>query len=265
MWSIAWNANPSATAFARRARVATPGIFASFRTGVVPVEMIGSGVAVHVLAHREPVEAEDVAQLARYLDNDEHARRFCFQGDRNAFVLAHAFLRRVLSRYARVAPESWLFVRGPWGKPRIAPQFETSLSFNLSHTKGCIVCAVTSGREVGIDVERVDSTVDLMALAERFFAPVEVASMAALPGEQQSRRFYQLWTLKEAYLKARGLGLSLPVDRIAFTVGAGKPTLATDAGLDDSDWQFDQFAPTEEHLIAVAVPGREIPVWTVRS
>jgi len=225
--------------------------------------MIGSGVAVHVLAHREPVEAEDVAHLAQCLDSDENARHFYFQRDRNAFVLAHAFLRQVLSRYAPVAPESWHFARGPWGKPRVAPAFGTELSFNLSHTKGCIACAVTCGREVGIDVERLDPTGELADLARRFFAPVEVASLTALPDAQQSRRFYELWTLKEAYLKARGLGLSLPVDRIAFTVGAGKPTMATAAGLDDAEWQFEQFAPTGEHLVAVAVPGREISVWKV--
>jgi len=249
--------------------------------------MPDEGVAIHLLPHREPVEAADVAGLAVLLDEVELARRFHFDRDRHAFVLAHAFLRRILSRYEPVAPESWRFQRGPWGKPEIAGQTPRRLCFNLSHTRGCIVCAVTRGRDVGIDVERMDAIADELSLAARCFSPPDVVMLEALRGAVRTRRFYELWTLREAYVKARGQGLSMPLDRIAFTFemdgdrgDEGSPRMAPIAtgqlrpvgqtvrcawvgaappAPDDetSDWRFERFVPTTEHQVALAVRGRD--------
>jgi 4'-phosphopantetheinyl transferase len=247
------------------------------------VELSEKEVAVHLLPHREPVEEADITGLAHLLDEDERSRRFHFERDRHAFVLAHAFLRRILSCYRPVLPASWRFQRGTWGKPEIAGQPERPLQFSLSHTKGCIACAVTRGQEVGIDVERTGTVPDELAFATRFFSPPDAAMLASLHGEVRTRRFYELWTLREAYAKARGLGLSMPLDRVAFTfddptapriapLGTGQcppvegtvhcAWLGANPGPDDetSDWRFERFLPTTQHQVALAVRGRAMAV-----
>lgn len=222
---------------------------------------------MHFLAHREPVPAGEVGSLTSLLEPDERSRaeRFQFERDRNAFVLAHALLRRVLSRYERVQPDSWRFTAGPWGKPEIAGPIKTSLRFNLSHTRGFVACAVTRHRDVGVDVERLDPISDMLTLAARFFSPPEVASLRVLRNSEQVRRFYQLWTLKEAYVKACGLGLSLPVDWITFTIDGDQVTASLDARLDDdvSAWRFARFSPTSRHHVAMAVRSPSVAVWTM--
>jgi 4'-phosphopantetheinyl transferase len=217
---------------------------------VCPIER---GIAVHLLVHREPVEATTVAHLVGLLGPDESSRRFYFERDRNAHLLAHAWLRQTLSRYGSVAPEDWCFSSGAWGKPQVANRSERSLCFNLSHTKGCIACVVSRGREVGIDVERFDAVEDPLPLAERCFSAEETAMLGRLQGEQRQRRFCELWTLKEAYLKARGLGLS------SLTTLATPSALAPDR---TSGWQIEQLMPTSQHHVAIVASGRDLPVWT---
>ena len=235
----------------------------------VPMDTLEAGVAVHCFAHREPVAAAEAGRLTSLLGPDERSRgeRFHLERARNAFVLAHAFMRLILSRYERVRPDSWRFACGAWGKPQISGPIETSLRFNLSHTRGLVACAVTRDREVGVDVERLEPITEMSMLADRFFSPSEVASLRALRGAEQVRRFYQLWTLKEAYVKARGLGLSLPVNQIAFTVDGDRTTVNLNTVLDDdaSSWLFARFSPTSRHQVAVAVRDPTVAVWTVHE
>ena len=143
------------------------------------------------------------------LSAEERARadRFVFAPDRQAFVLAHGALRDVLGRYLRTAPESLEFTAGPQGKPRVVQTF-TDLRFNLSHSDGLALIAVTRGREVGVDVERVVDDILFEEIARAYFDPEEVWDLRTAPPHERVTRFFEVWTRKEAGLKASGLGLA---------------------------------------------------------
>jgi 4'-phosphopantetheinyl transferase len=215
--------------------------------------------------------AEALARLEAYrllLTTDEHARmaRFVFEHDRDAFLLTRALVRTTLSRYAGVAPADWRFIANVHGRPEILdrPAAVPDLRFNLSHTDGLIACAVTIGREVGVDVEHTSRHLT-HDIAGRFFAPAEVTDLRSVPADQQPRTFFDYWTLKEAYIKARGFGLALPLADFAFKLDPPhSPAISFEPALDDDPrtWQFVQDWPTECHRLALAVrrEGNDLPV-----
>lgn len=212
------------------------------------------------------------------LSAEERARaaRFHFDRDRREYVCAHRLLRRELGRRLGVAPGALRFALGPHGRPELAGAHAGALRFNLSHTRGLVALAVCEGDwELGVDVEdhtRVGATV---ALAERYFAPSEAAALRALPEEAQRARFFALWTLKEAYIKARGLGLAMPLDQFAFDLDAAHAVVGfwVDPIAEDlaARWHFWRAAPTPAHALAVAAgaPRRgndraEVPQYRLR-
>ncbi len=167
----------------------------------------------------------------------ERLSRLRFERDRQMFMAARALVRTVLSEYAPVAPECWQFSADPGGKPRVVGSV---LEFGLSHTPGLVACVVSQHR-VGVDVERIEPHSDLEALARRAFSPAEVAELLALEAEQRPVHFFQLWTRKESFLKARGLGLS-----------------AAGASTDDrsQDWSFVSLRGSAVHAIGIAAETR---------
>lgn len=190
-------------------------------------------------------------------DELERAGRFHFDRDRDCFVLGRALTRLQLSRWLGGDPRAWRFVTNLHGRPELAGSAGRTLplGFNVSHTRGLVACAVADTRDVGVDVERVDRHLT-HDVAERFFAPREVADLRARPSAEQARVFFDYWTLKEAYIKARGLGLALPLAHFAFTLSAeGPPTIAFDPEIADAPdtWQFFQAWPTPTHRLALAV------------
>lgn len=212
-----------------------------------------------------------LARLDAYrtlLSADEHERmaRFVFERDRRAFLLTRALVRTTLSRYVPVAPADWRFIANVHGRPEILdrPAGVADLRFNISHTEGLIACAVTVGREVGVDVEHVGRTL-LHDVAGRHFAPREVSDLRALPVSEQDRVFFDYWTLKEAYIKARGFGLALPLGDFAFKLNPPHaPEITFEPTLEDDParWQFLQDWPTPMHRLALAVrrDGSDLPV-----
>jgi 4'-phosphopantetheinyl transferase len=189
---------------------------------------------------------------------EERARyeRFRVERGRWEHLTARALVRTVLSRYADVAPEAWRFRAEEHGRPRIeAPAVEPPLCFNLSHTRGLVVCLVARGREVGVDVEPLDRQVRPLAIADRFFAPEEVARLRGAAPPAAHERFLLYWTLKESYIKARGLGLRIPLRAFWFDVEREPPAIHIDPSLGDraERWQFALLRPTAEHLVAVAI------------
>lgn len=148
----------------------------------------------------------------------ERMARFRFDGLRHQYGLAHGLVRQALSRVRPgVAPRDWRFVEGANGKPAVAPSLPR-VAFNLSHTRGLIALAVSRGlaqAPLGVDVEDAGRDIEL-SVAERFFAPEEVAALRALPAGEQRRRFFTLWSLKESFIKATGLGMSLPLAGFSF-------------------------------------------------
>jgi 4'-phosphopantetheinyl transferase len=219
------------------------------------------------------------ARCLGLLDETERARhaRFLVDGPRRTFALAHGMLREVLSRHAGVDPRAWRWRENAYGRPEIAAPGTAQtagLRFNLSHTVGMVAVLVTRGRDAGVDTEHLHRAVHDDGIAERFFAPEEVRALRAVPAGDRRRRFFDLWTLKEAYLKARGMGLAIPLHAFAYrlppwvgALGPGDITLHTEDSLGDdpSSWRFMQWTPEEGYLVSAAVrclSGDE-PRWTL--
>jgi len=180
--------------------------------------------------------------------------RFRFERDRRIQLATRALVRTILSKYEDVPPAAWRFETGEKGRPEIAHP-PSSLRFNLSNTHGLVVCAVVREVDVGVDVEPLDRRWS-MRIAERYFSPAEVAALRTLPEEARARRFLDLWTLKESYIKARGLGLALPLDRFTFVLEAGRPPrveIAPELGDRGESWQFARLEPTPRHVLALCV------------
>ena len=171
-------------------------------------------------------------------------------------LLSRALVRCVLSRYADVSPEAWRFRENRFGRPEIVPRHGVPpLRFNVSHSYGVVTAAFTLGHDVGIDVESLSRSLSVDAVS-KFLSTAEHEQIAALTGVAQSDALLRIWTLKEAYAKARGMGFSLPFDRFSFAVNARrKPSLACDSEIDENpgSWQFEQFDITPSHVAAVAV------------
>ena len=204
------------------------------------------------------------ARLAAVMTPDERARqqRFIRPADRHLQLLARALVRVLFSAYTGVPPADWRFVAGPYGKPAlVGPAVGLPLAFNLSHTPGLVAAAFTAGAEVGVDVERLARRTATMDVARRFFARAEVAWLERAPEAEREETFFAFWTLKEAYLKARGLGLSVPLGAFAFDLSAALPCVSFEPPIDDRPhrWQFDRHAPGPLHRLAVAVERRGGP------
>jgi len=217
-----------------------------------------------VRIHYRAVDASDAAAEAsarRVLSSDEQERaaRFVFARDRAAYVAAHALLRNALSAYEDVSPDAWTFAQNGRDKPALAARHAgAGLTFNLAHTEGLVACAIGRGLDVGIDVERLREDVPALELASRFFSPAEVAGLAAGAGSARARRFIELWTLKESYVKAIGQGLSHPLDGFGFALsGSSGLRFEAPAGVDAGHWQFVLYAPSARHRLALAVRSGE--------
>jgi|HubBroStandDraft_4_1064222.scaffolds.fasta_scaffold408905_1 4'-phosphopantetheinyl transferase len=208
-----------------------------------------------------PDEITDAALLAAYerlLSPEEHARRarYRFEPSRREYLLTRALVRATLSRYAPVAPAAWAFRANTYGRPEIALPGHAWLRFNLSNTYGLIACAVARDRDVGVDVEDTERSGETVEIAHHFFSPREAAALRALPAPLQRPRFFDYWTLKEAYIKARGMGLAIPLDQFSFLLDEAPPIrVAFDARLADdaTAWQFEALAISSRHKAAVAV------------
>ena len=169
----------------------------------------------------------------------------------------------VLSRYQDVAPGDWTFVADSHGRPEVALRHAPAagLSFNVSHTPGLVVLGVGCGRPLGVDTEHVRSRQAPLGVAERFFAAAEAAALRALPEADRSRRFFEYWTLKEAYAKARSLGLSLPLRDFAVQfIGDRAVALSVDGEVAGaaSPWQLWRFR-SPRTISSPSVPGEPDP------
>ena len=170
------------------------------------------GIARVRVAH--PVPA---AQVLHLLDAGERGRltRFRFERDANSFASAHALARLALSEAKQhILPSAWSFRTAEFGKPELA--FPSELRFNLSHTRGLVAAATLVGAEVGVDVEAIGTRDVAEELRERVLSPRESQALDALAHDRQAERFFSIWSLKESYIKARGLGLRLPLKEISF-------------------------------------------------
>jgi 4'-phosphopantetheinyl transferase len=216
------------------------------------------GDDLHVwLVDPDAVDDAELAGCRALLCPTERARHagFVVERARRQFVIARAALRTALSRYLDLPPTTWRFTTGAHGRPELACVGARPLTFNVSHTDGLIAIAVAREGELGVDVEDHTRPTRAVELADQLFAPAEQARVRAAAPDRRRDAFYGCWTLKEAYLKARGLGLTVPADQCAFDVDAqGAVTAHLAPALDDraADWQLAQLRPTPRHLLALA-------------
>ena len=199
------------------------------------------------------------------LSSDERARaaRFHHMSDRWEFVLGRLMARSLLAARTGVAAGDFQFVENPHGRPEIAgPALDSPLRFNLSHSGGIVACVLGETKQIGVDVERLDrQPIDARVIA-RYCSDTEQASLAGMEDTLRHERFLALWTLKEAYVKARGTGLTLPLRGISFAMGDDGPEDVSFNGLDEeSRWMFAHTRLEPRHLLAVAAerePGEEM-------
>jgi len=176
--------------------------------------------------------------LYRLLASDERNRasRFHFAKHRNAFIVRRAFLRLLLSRYTLMPAPNIRFTYGSRGKPSLSSDCQadspaTPLHFNLSHSGDLALYALAAGSELGVDVEELRAIGEARQIAKNFFSAVECAELAAVPSEQQSQAFLHCWTRKEAFLKALGDGLSIPLNLFEVSLTPALPATLGVSGL----------------------------------
>jgi 4'-phosphopantetheinyl transferase len=212
-------------------------------------------------------ESDDLALDATYrslLTHEELAQeaRYHFPRDRRRHLLTRILVRTVLSRYASVPAQAWRFETGKFGRPSIAGPItdETDgLDFNLSHTDGLIVLGIARQTLLGIDVENACRPI-VPAVIGVAFAPAEEGALQQLPIALQQQQFFDLWTLKESYIKARGMGLQIPLDRVLFTLTDTSIDLALDASLgdDQSNWRLWQLRTDDRHVVSVCAAHADL-------
>jgi 4'-phosphopantetheinyl transferase len=220
---------------------------------------------VHVWRIALEVGNPILTRLREILADDERRRadRFHFEKDRRHFTAARGAMRILLAGYLAHRPEEVRFAYSNYGKPRLAD--ESKLRFNLTHSHGLALLAVTRGREIGVDVERLrEMEREGEPLAERFFSPREAAVLRSLPTRLRREAFFRCWTSKEAYIKAHGMGLSLPLDQFDVSLHPDEPAALLATQHDPREvqrWSLRSLFPGEGYVAAVAVEGHVWRLW----
>lgn len=215
------------------------------------------------------VPADERAALAAVLSPEERARAARFHSPEHGarFIVAHARLRQLLAPLLDIAPPDIEFIAGEHGKPALAGAAAGSdLQFNLSHSGALGLVGWAQGREIGVDVEIWRAMNDEAALVRRYFSPAEIAAYEALPPAQRTEGFFNCWTRKEAYIKAVGRGLGLPLDSFDVSIGSGADAcLLRPSGLCDDSLQWSLAAPTLAPQVSMAVVLQAVDVRATRA
>ncbi len=214
-----------------------------------------------------PASTRWAQRHADVLDSEEAERwkRYRTSQSRDLFLVAHIATRFVLSNYGPTTPAGWAFERGENGRPELVGG-PAGLRFNISHTEGMVAMLVHGGDDAGVDVESPWRATDIASVSRRVFTEGERTAMLALPAEHQAERFYQLWTLKESFIKAKGKGFAMPLSKFAFTISEdGSIGFTCDESLDPdaTKWSYSTTWAESGHVVSVcanAPDGRvELP------
>jgi len=206
----------------------------------------------------------DESRWQKVLSSDEtiRASRFHFPRDRQRFVAARGLLRIILSAYLATDPNQLRFSYSKKEKPSLGPAHaDSGVTFNVSHSGGIALLAFTRRRDIGVDVEQVRSDFDLEAIARRFFSADEQKQLAAVPAEEKPEAFFRCWTRKEAYIKATGDGLSLPLSQFDVSLATEEKTNALLAtrpdGSEAGRWLLQAVPAGSGYLAALCVRGQD--------
>jgi 4'-phosphopantetheinyl transferase len=197
-------------------------------------------------------------------DERRRARSFHFEKDRSRYVVARGYLRVILSRYLNAEPNSLRLRNNSYGKPTLVGSgHEERLHFNLSHSGSLALYAITQRRRVGIDVERIRDDLSHEEVAKRFFSPTERAMLHSLPVESRTKAFFDCWTRKEAYVKGRGEGLTLPLEQFSVSIDPTQPIGLIENRVHPADvslWSLEGIDPGPGYAAAIAVEGHD---WSI--
>jgi 4'-phosphopantetheinyl transferase len=225
---------------------------------------------VHVWRAFLRVPASVLYTLQQLLSKEEviRAQRFHFERDRNSFIVAHGVLRDLLGRYLNTNPRQLCFRNNTYGKPSVnLPTVEISqLSFNLSCSNEIALYAFMNAGQIGIDVEYMRSDIEYEQLARYSFSPTEQVNLQALAGARTQTAFFNCWTRKEAYIKARGVGFSLPLDLFDVSLWPGEPPALLSSREDPQEtarWSLHDLTPCPGYAGALAIEGsgQHISYW----
>ena len=226
-----------------------------------PVHPILAENEVHIWRASLHAEKSVLSTLQRLLSDEEvtKAKQFYFEKDRQHFIIAHGILRTLLSRYLNIPPSLLSFNYNAYGKPALSSPFcERYLHFNLSHSHDMALYAFAYTRQIGVDIEYMRSDFNYEELARHSFSAREQATLSALPQALKQQAFFNCWTRKEAYIKARGTGLSLPLDLFDVSLQPGEPAMLLASREDPQEttrWSLQEFFPAPSYAGAVAVEG----------
>jgi 4'-phosphopantetheinyl transferase len=193
-------------------------------------------------------------------DESTRASRFHFLSDRQRFVASRALLRMILAAYLTTDPKELRFSYSKKEKPLLGPEHAGSdIKFNISHSGGIALLAFTRRREIGVDVEQLRRDFDVAAIARRFFSEKEQEQLAALAAQENFEGFFRCWTRKEAYVKATGEGLSLPLRQFDVSIAADDHDALLSTRPDDSEaalWSLREVPAGAGYVAALCVRGR---------
>src|SRR5205823_3061705 len=210
-----------------------------------------------------------VESLEQTLAADERTRaqRFYFQKDRTHFIVARGVLRAILGRYLDKQPQTLRFCYNKYGKPGLEGETDSNaLYFNASHSHGLALYAIARNADIGVDVEYMRANMEYTQIAERFFSPYEVDMLRAVPPQMQDKAFFNCWTRKEAYIKARGMGLSLDLNLFDVSLTPGVPAAILNIREEEQDiacWSLYALPIDPGYAAALAVKGHpgSIECW----
>ncbi|MBK8783720.1 MAG: 4'-phosphopantetheinyl transferase superfamily protein [Anaerolineales bacterium] len=199
-----------------------------------------------------------LAESTLSADEAQRAARFHFPKDRDHFVAAHGILRQIIGRYLHCKPGELTFSVNQYGKPSLV---DSKLEFNLSHSGDFALLAITQNRKIGVDVERVRQGISSHVIAQQYFSKAEVAELQSLPMEQREAAFFTCWTRKEAYIKAQGIGLSLPLESFDVSLSPNEPAMLRAVRPDSQEaarWTLRPLDVAPNYAGALAVEGIDL-------
>jgi 4'-phosphopantetheinyl transferase len=205
--------------------------------------------------------ADMIAKLAPFLSQDEYQRamRRYRPVDRDRFIVGRGILRKIISAYLALQPGQLRFTYNEYGRPAVSDdQNDCALNFNLAHSAELVLYAVTRGRVVGIDIEYIHDDFATLEIAEHFFSKDEVAALKSLPADQRTIGFFNCWSRKEAFIKAKGMGVSYPLDRFTVSLAPGEPPALLKVDDDKREvarWKMYELKPGADYAAALIAAG----------
>jgi len=220
---------------------------------------------VHIWLAKLDDYTADSLKVMLAADELARAARFHFDKDRNHFIVARALLRKLLAAYLDVGAGELQISYAEKGKPSLAESRQGSLKFNVAHSHGLAIYAFSWNREVGIDLEFIREDLAEEKIAERFFSQSEIDSMRGLPAELRKQAFFDCWTRKEAYIKARGEGLSIPLDEFDVSLRPGEVAALLRNHEDPNEvtrWSMQSVAVPAGYVGALVAQGKD---WRLKT